>query len=113
MPSPPGARASRGAFRWVITVSTPGAASAAAVAIRRILPAATVLCTKTACARFSRPKSAGYRAAPVTLDGPSTRSTPGPDQPGGPGSRCHPGRPATSDKARATVRLPSVSRRSG
>lgn len=40
-----GPRASRGMVACVSTVSTPGAASAAAVTIRTIRPAAMVLCT--------------------------------------------------------------------
>jgi hypothetical protein len=50
-----------GAFSYVITARTPGAASAAAASIPLILPAAIVDCTRTACARPGKATSSETR----------------------------------------------------
>src|SRR5690242_17116381 len=68
-----GGSANFGAFKCVITASTPGAFSAATESIEVIVPFEIVLVTKNAQARFGTLNSPAYVAEPVTFNGPSTR----------------------------------------
>ena len=74
-PSPViGASPSFGAFTWVITATTPGAASAAVASIPRMRPAPIRDCSSTAWTCPGSDTSLGYRAAPVAFGTPSMRS---------------------------------------
>ena len=71
----------RGAFLWVITNTTPGAASAALVSSVAMRPLGMALYASAAYTMPSKANSAAKRALPSTLNGPSTRETGAPIRP--------------------------------
>ena len=71
----------RGAFRCVITRTTPAAASAAPVSSVAMRPRGMVAYASAAYTMPSRGNSAAKRAAPCTLRGPSSRETDVPIRP--------------------------------